>query len=110
MWTSPRTLLKTLLIMTIASTLTAWGTPASAYVAQILTSIPAAAGEGDQLENAVKAAVTDVLEHAIAFVPTVVDVRDVRVVGDRIYILLLIADDDGAAVVKALGEGNTDEL
>jgi len=70
MWTSPRTLLKTLLVMTIAGTLTAWGTPASPYVAQILTSIPVVAGEGDQFENAVKAAVTDVLEHAIAFVPT----------------------------------------
>lgn len=50
------------------------------------------------------------LEHAIAFVPTVVDVRDARRVGDRIYILLLIADDDGAALVEALSKGNTDEL
>jgi len=51
-----------------------------------------------------------VLEHAIAFLPTVVDVRDARRVGDRIYLLLLIADDDGAALVEALSKGNTDEL
>ena len=50
------------------------------------------------------------LEHAIAFLPTVVDVRDARRVGDRIYILLLIADDDGAALVEALNKGSTDEL
>jgi len=106
----PRTPLKTLLSMTIAGSLTAWGTPAAAYVAQILTSIPAQAGEGDRLEDRLKAAVDDVLEHAIAFVPAVVDVRDARVVGDRIYTLLLIADDDGATLVKALSEGNRDEL
>ncbi len=46
-----------------------------------------------------RTAINDVLGHAIAFVPTLVDVRDARVVGDRIYILLLLADDDGAAIV-----------
>ena len=57
-----------------------------------------------------KAAIDDVLEHAIAFVPTVIDVRDARVVGDRIFILLLVADDDGAAIVKSLREVSADEL
>lgn len=103
-----RTLLKSFLILMVSGSLTALGAPASAYVAEILTSIPAASGEGEQLEIAVKAAIDDVLEHAIAFVPTVIDVRDARVVGDRIFILLLIADDDGAAIVKSLTEANTD--
>jgi hypothetical protein len=103
-------LLKSLLILVASCSLTAWGAPASAYVAEILTSIPAASSEGDQLEIAVKAAIDDVLEHAIAFVPTVIDVRDARVVGDRIFILLLVADDDGAAIVKSLREVNADEL
>ncbi len=57
-----------------------------------------------------RTAINDVLEHAIAFVPTLVDVRDARVVGDRIYILLLLADDDGAAIVQRLTDGSADEL
>jgi hypothetical protein len=105
-----RALLKSFLIIMVSGSLTALGTPTSAYVAEVLTSIPTASGEGDQLEIAVKAAIKDVLEHAIAFVPTVIDVRDARVVGDRIFILLLIADDDGAAIVKSLTEVNAEEL
>ena len=94
-----RVLEKSLLIMMVVGSLTALGKPASAYVAHVLTSIPVASSEGRELEDAVRTAINDVLEHAIAFVPTLVDVRDARVVGDRIYILLLLADDDGAAIV-----------
>lgn len=48
-----RVLLKDVLIIIITGSLTALGTPAAAYVAEILTSIQAADGEGDQLEDAV---------------------------------------------------------
>jgi hypothetical protein len=92
-----------------AGGLLAWGAPpAAAYVAQILTSIPASSGEGEQLEAAVRSAINDVLEHAIAFVPALIDVRDARVVGDRI--LLLVADNDGAAIVNRASAANADEL
>ena len=37
----------------------------------------------------------DVLHHAIAFTPILVTLQTARVVGDRIYILLLIADGEG---------------
>ena len=105
-----RVLLKSFMIIMFAGGLLAWGTPAAAYVAQILTSIPASSGEGEELTAAVKSAVNDVLQHAIAFEPTVILVQEARLVGDRIYILLLIADDDGAAIVKRLSEANTNEL
>ena len=55
-----------------------------------------------QLEAAVKSAVDDVLEHAIAFTPTVVTLESVRVVGNQIYLLLLIADRDGEKSIEAL--------
>ena len=45
----------------VDGSLTAEGTPASAYVAQILTSIPVASSEADQLEDAAKAAVNGML-------------------------------------------------
>ena len=79
-------------------------------LSNFLISIPVASSEGDALENAVRAAVNDVLDHAIAFVPTVVGVLDARVVGNHIYILLLFADDDGAAIMKRLTGAGADEL
>lgn len=101
---------KSLVIAVFAAGLLSWGAPASAYVAQILTSIPASSSEGAQLEAAVRSAINDVLEHAIAFVPTLIDVREAIVVGDRIYILLLVADDEGAAIVNGSRDAKADEL
>ena len=106
-----RVLPKSLVVAVVfAGGLLTWGAPAAAYVAQILTSVPAPSGGGEQLEAAVRSAINDVLEHAIAFVPALIDVRDARVVGDRIYILLLVADDDGAAIVNGASDTNRDEL
>ena len=39
---------------------------------------------------------------SIAFAPTTVTVQDARVAGDRIYILLLIADEEGEETMKTL--------
>src|SRR5438067_713381 len=69
-----------------------------------------ASSEGDPLQDAVGAAVNDVLGHAIAFVPTVVGVLDARVVGNRIDIQLLFADDDGAAIMKRPTDAGAYEL
>jgi hypothetical protein len=70
-------------------------------VVQAITSIRTTPGDDEaELRRAFKAAVADVLDHAIAFTPTVVTVRSVRVVGDRIYILLLFADADGEELMK----------
>jgi len=105
-----RALLKTLLTTLILLSPAVWTKPAAAYVVQITTSIPVAGGDDAQLKDALSAAIDDILEHAIAFVPTVVEVRDARVVGDRIYILLLIADDDGEDTMKTLGDADTKDL
>ena len=96
-------MIKSLLTALIGLTLAAWATPATAYVAQIATSIPVASAADDtHFEEALNSAIDDVLTDAIAFVPTVVTLRDARVVGDRIYILLLIADGDGEETMKQL--------
>ena len=95
--------MKTLLAMIIGLVLTAFSTPATAFVVGITTWIPVASAEDDeQLKVAIQSAVDDVLEHAIAFVPTVVTLQGARVVGDRIYILLLVADGDGEQAMKLL--------
>ena len=82
-----------------------------ALVACVFASVHAASARADPVTSttlndlcasAVKSAIDDVLQHAIAFSPTFVSVQSARVVGGRVYLLLLIGDDDGAATLKAL--------
>ena len=36
-----------------------------------------------------------VLEHAVAFTPTVVTLEDARIVGDRLHLLIFLSDEGG---------------
>ena len=45
------------------------------------------------------------LSYSIAFSPTFVTVQTARVVGDRVYILLLIGDSEGEKLLKKLSDG-----
>ena len=66
------------------------------------TSIPSSAIDTDaQLQAAVAAAVRDIIKQAIAFSPSLVELQAAKQVGDRIYILLLVADPDGEETLKA---------
>lgn len=95
--------MKSLLATIIGLAVGAFSNPAAAYVVEITTSIPVeSALERAQLNDALASAIDDVLSHAIAFTPTVVALQSARLVGDRIYILLLIADDDGEETMKRL--------
>jgi hypothetical protein len=77
--------------------------PARAYVVEVATSIPVAnIQDAAQLEKAIQSMVDDVLKNAIAFTPTVITLHHARLIGDRIYMLLVIADADGEATIKAL--------
>jgi hypothetical protein len=82
---------------------TALAIPAMAYVVEVTTSIDLTdIADKAQLRQAVEAAVDDVLTNAITFSPTVVQVQNARVVGDRMYLLLLIADADGEKALEAI--------
>ena len=95
--------MKTLMATIIGLALIATAYPAAAYVVSVTTSIPArSVAEDEDLQVALKSAIDDVLQHAIAFSPTFVTVQSARVVGERVYILLLIGDDEGVATLKAL--------
>ena len=77
--------------------------PASAYVLEALTSIPSEQGRDKAtLEKAIQAAVDDVATHAVGFTPTVVSLREAKLVGDRIYLFVLIADAAGEQELEAL--------
>jgi 6-phosphogluconolactonase (cycloisomerase 2 family) len=45
-----------------------------------------------------------VATHAVAFTPTVVALLDARLIGDRIFLFVLLADRDGEQAVKLLLE------
>lgn len=84
----------------------ATATPAGAYIVAVTTSVDATAIDTrEQLQRALASAIDDVLSHAIGFSPTAVTLQSLRVVGDRIYILLLIVDDDGLRTLEDISAG-----
>jgi hypothetical protein len=86
----------TLTIMMVVS-------PALAYVVVVTTSVPVSnAADETQFKTALESAIKDVLAHAIAFTPTVVTLESVRVIENRMYLLLLIADADGEKSIETL--------
>ncbi len=83
--------------------LLARASPASAYLIEALTSISVdAAVDTATLEKAIQAAVADVATHAVAFTPTMVSVRKAKLVGDRLYLFVLLADAAGEAEIEVL--------
>jgi hypothetical protein len=79
--------------------------PAPAYVVEAITAISAAEGEDrTRLDDAIQAAIDDVAAHAVAFTPTVVALIDARLIGDRIFLFVLLADREGERAVKAFLE------
>jgi hypothetical protein len=77
--------------------------PASAYLAEITTSV-AVTDTDDRaaVQQALMSAVDSVLKEAIAFTPTLVVLTNATVVGDRLYVRLLIADQEGEKTFNEL--------
>jgi hypothetical protein len=96
--------MKTLVAVAVALALAASAHAASAYVAVVGTaiSVPSApdAERSARLEEAIWAAIRDVLEHAVAFTPTVVTIEDARIVGDRLYLSIFLSDEGGESVTR----------
>lgn len=80
--------------------------PAHALVAEVATSVAATAMANDEdLEAAIQSAVADVLARAVAFTPSLVQLQNARLVGGRLYLLLLIADPDGEEALDVFSGG-----
>jgi len=93
--------MKTLLASLVGLIGITFATAASAYVVAVPTSFATNdISEMGDLEAALESAVHDVVSNAIAFKPTFVTVENARVVGDRMFILLLIGDDEGAKMLQ----------
>ena len=96
--------MKTLVAVAVALALAASAHVASAYVAVVGTDIliPRApdSERSARLEVAIWAAIRDVLEHAVAFTPTVVTIEDARIVGDRLHLLIFLSDEGGGSATS----------
>jgi hypothetical protein len=91
---------------TLGLALLTMASPATAYIVGALTSIRAEdAADDATLEKAIRAAVDDVATHAVAFRPTMVSLREAKLVGDRIYLLVLLADQAGEKELEVLNVG-----
>jgi len=91
---------------TLALALLTTASPATAYIVGALTSIRADdAADDATLKKAIRAAVDDVTTHAVAFTPTVVSLIEAKLVGDRIYLLVLLADQAGEKELEVLNAG-----
>jgi hypothetical protein len=96
------------IVVTLGLALVATAGPARAYVIEALTSIPVdEAADKETLVQAIRAAVDDIATHAVAFRPTMVAVREAKLVGDRIYLFILLADAAGEAEIEVLKAAST---
>ena len=102
--------MRTLLAMLIGVVTIQVATAASAYVVAVPTSFSIQnVSKTAELEAALESAVDDVVSHAIAFSPTFITVQNARVVGDRMFILLLIGDHEGEQMLQTLSAGGDKE-
>jgi hypothetical protein len=96
------------IVVTLGLALVATASPARAYVIEALTSIPVdEAADKETLVQAIRAAGDDIATHAVAFRPTMVAVREAKLVGDRIYLFILLADAAGEAEIEVLKAAST---
>jgi hypothetical protein len=77
--------------------------PAAAHMVEAVASIPVVEGRTErELDGAIQSAIDDVAVNAIAFTPTVVALLDAKVVADRIFLFVLLADRDGEESLRLL--------
>lgn len=81
--------------------------PAAAFVVEVTTSVSVEDAEDNgQLKDALQTAVDHVLNEAIAFRPTVIVLTRAVVLGNRLYVRLLLADADGEQTFNDLAPGH----
>jgi hypothetical protein len=79
------------------------GVPASAYLVEVTTSVALDdANDQHEIQSAIRGAIDDVLRDAIAFTPTLVVLTNAAIVGDRLYVRVLLADQDGERTYESL--------
>jgi len=95
--------MKTLLATLCGIALMIAAAPAFAHVVEVTTAVPLTEIEDQEaLTAAIHAAVNDALEGTVAFKPTLVAVTRANVIGERLYVRLLMADAEGEDMLRDL--------
>ena len=82
--------------------------PALAHVVEVTTALEMPdSQEPAAMKAALKEVVERILHETIAFEPTVVALTDARVMGEKLFVKLLIADAEGEAMLKDLQDPGT---
>lgn len=78
--------------------------PAAAHVVEVTTSIAVPGADADEaaLIQAMRSAVDNVIRGTIAFTPTLVVLTYAVVVGDRLYLRVLLVDQEGERTFRDL--------
>lgn len=102
--------MKSLLAVVFALVVALGAVPAYANLVEVTTSVPLTdSNDAKQLAAALQAAVEEALHHAISFTPTLVALTTAQVIGERLYVRVLAADEAGEQVLSELtaeGEGS----
>jgi hypothetical protein len=104
--------MKYLLAVLMLVSVALFGAPAWAHVVQVTTSVSLTdidPNDKPELEKALKSAVNELLKTAIAFTPSLVTLTDAEVIGERLYVRVLIADEDGERTLQELMNGEDKE-
>lgn len=85
--------------------------PAAAYVVEVTTfmAVPEADDDGAALIQALQSAVDNAIRDTIAFTPTLVVLTHAVVVGDRLYLRVLLADQEGERTFRDLAPPPDDD-
>jgi len=95
--------MRRLAIAALALALTSLASPTAAFVVEVTTSVALEDADDEaQLKDALQKTVDSVLSDAIAFKPTVVVLTHAVVRGGRLYVRLLLADQDGERTFQDL--------
>ena len=74
-------------------------------LALLVAAVPAPVYLGrERLDSTIQAALDYVAAHAVALTPTVVALLDAKLIGERIFLYVLLADREGERAIRLLLE------
>jgi|SRR2546422_9254865 len=95
--------MRTMLAALLGIALVAAAAPAFAHVVEVTTAVSLAdVDDQETLTAAIHAAVNEAIEGTVAFKPTLVALTRANVIGERLYVRLLMADAEGEEMLRDL--------
>jgi hypothetical protein len=98
-----RSEMRTMLAALLGLALVAASAPAFAHVVEVTTAVSLTDVEDQEtLTAAIRAAVNEAMESAVGFKPTLIALTRANVIGERLYVRLLMADAEGEEMLRDL--------